>query len=218
MVGSAVVQRVARPRADAVRNRERIVATAREMFVEYGADVPLDDIARRAGVGNATLYRHFPDRRELIHTVTLSVLTRTAEQAETALAEEASAFQALRRFVHAAVDERMGAMCPLFSRWIQPGDPEFTEARERLSRAVQDLIEAAQRSGELRPDIGLGDLMVAVSQLARPLPGTACQGVDRFVHRHLELLLDGLSTPRPSELPGFAVTLDDLRGHGEECR
>lgn len=218
MAGSVVEQRVARPRADALRNRERIVAAAREAFVEYGAEVPLDEIARRAGIGNATLYRHFADRRELIRTVTLSVLTRTAEQAEEALAEEPTPFQAVRRFVHQSVDERVGALCPAISDCIDIRDPEFSEARLHLQTAIAELIRAAQRSGELRPDVAVGDLMVAVTQLARPLPGTACRGIDRFVHRHLDLLLDGLSTPRPSELPGTAVTFEDLRGYGEDCR
>ena len=66
-----------RPRADALRNRERIVTAAREMFVEHGPDVPLDDIARRAGVGNATVYRNFPDRDALVREVVCSVMDRT---------------------------------------------------------------------------------------------------------------------------------------------
>ncbi|MEU1199218.1 helix-turn-helix domain-containing protein, partial [Streptomyces sp. NPDC005813] len=64
-----VEPRVARPRADALRNRERIVAAAREMFVESGSGVPFDEIARRAGVGNATVYRNFPDRDALAREV-----------------------------------------------------------------------------------------------------------------------------------------------------
>ncbi|MGW0901851.1 TetR/AcrR family transcriptional regulator, partial [Streptomyces goshikiensis] len=65
--------RVPKPRADAVRNRERILVAAREMLVETGVEAPLDEIARRAGVGNATLYRHFPDRAALVHHVVLFV-------------------------------------------------------------------------------------------------------------------------------------------------
>ncbi|MEU8765101.1 helix-turn-helix domain-containing protein, partial [Streptomyces sp. NPDC048659] len=66
---AAPVRRVPRPRADALRNRERIVTAAREMFVEFGAQVPLDEVARRAGVGNATLYRNFPERADLVREV-----------------------------------------------------------------------------------------------------------------------------------------------------
>jgi len=209
----SVSQSVPQPRlrADAVRNRERIIAAARETMVEFGAEVPLDEIARRAGVGNATLYRHFADRLELIHHVTLSVMSRTADRAERALAEESDAFQALRRFVHDAVEERIGALCPLLSDGIDPAHPELLDARERLEAAIEAVMGAARDSGQLRTDIAVGDLMVAITQLTRPLPGSGCVDFDRFVHRHLQLFLDGLLAPARSELPGAAATLDDLR-------
>ncbi|WP_258017908.1 TetR/AcrR family transcriptional regulator [Streptomyces noursei] len=200
-----------RLRADAVRNRERIIAAARETMVEFGAEAPFDEIARRAGVGNATLYRHFTDRRDLIHHVTLSVMSRIADRAECALLEESDAFEALRRFVHDAVEERIGALCPLLSDGVDPAHPDLLAARERLDAAVAAVMGAARDSGQLRTDIAVGDLMVALTQLTRPLPGTGCMDFDRFVHRHLQLFLDGLQTPARSELPGSAVTLEDLR-------
>ncbi|MFI7099843.1 TetR/AcrR family transcriptional regulator [Streptomyces sp. NPDC050161] len=201
-----------RLRADAQRNRERIIAAAREAMVEFGAEVPLDEVARRAGVGNATLYRHFADRLELIHHVTLSVMYRTAQAAEGALAEESDdPFQALRCFVHAAVDERIGALCPLLSDGVDVSHPDLIAARERLEAAIEALMAAARDSGRLRTDIAVGDLMVALTQLTRPLPGSVCTHFDRFVHRHLQLFLDGLLAPARSELPGTAATLDDLR-------
>src|SRR4051812_37073664 len=183
-------------------------------MVESGAEVPLDEIARRAGVGNATLYRHFTDRRELIHHVTLSVMARTADRAESALAEESDAFQALRRFVHAAVEERIGALCSLLSDSIALSHPDLLAARERLEAAVEAVMRAARDSGQLRTDIAVGDLMVALTQLTRPLPGWGhsrtgsgggCSDFDAFVHRHLQLFLDGLLTPARSQLPGRAA-------------
>ncbi|MFF2810971.1 TetR/AcrR family transcriptional regulator [Streptomyces sp. NPDC058000] len=209
-----------RLRADAVRNRERIIAAARETMVEFGAEVPFDEIARRAGVGNATLYRHFADRRELIHHVTLSVMSRIADRAERALAEEPDAFEALRRFVHDAVEEQIGALCPLLSDAADPAHPDLLAARERLDAAVEAAMGAARDSGQLRADIAVGDLMVALTQLTRPLPGWgsprmksggSCIDFDKFVHRHLQLFLDGLRAPGWSELPGSAITLEDLR-------
>jgi AcrR family transcriptional regulator len=204
-------RRAPRPRADAMRNRERIVAAAREMFVEFGPEVPLDEIARRAGVGNATLYRHFADRQVLIHEVVLSVLARTTEQALEAAAEEADAFAALRRFAHAAADERIGALCPLLSGTFEQHYPDLNAERERLEEAVEDLFTRAHAAGSLRADVGVGDLLMALAQLTRPLPGSACIHNDRFVHRHLQLLLDGLQSPGRSELPGTAMTLEGLR-------
>ncbi|MET9619936.1 TetR/AcrR family transcriptional regulator [Streptomyces sp. NPDC006464] len=208
---TAPARRAPRPRADALRNRERIVTTAREMFVEFGPQVPFDEIARRAGVGNATLYRNFPDRADLVREVVVSVMARTTDLAEEA-AEEDDTFAALRRFIHAAADERIGALCPMLDGAFDKDHPELRAERERLEEAVQGLVDRAQQAGRLRTDVGVGDLMIAVSQLTRPLPGTACLNMDRFVHRHLQLFLDGLEAPARSELPGSAATLEDLRG------
>ncbi|MFJ6697296.1 TetR/AcrR family transcriptional regulator [Streptomyces sp. NPDC091272] len=211
----AVGRTVPRPRADALRNRERIVAAAREMFVELGPEVPLDEIARRAVVGNATLYRHFPDRKDLVHDVVLSVLSRTADRAEAALlaaaAEGGDPFGALRRFVHEAADERIGALCPMLSEGFDQNHADLLAGRDRLETAVENLMDRARKAGRLRADVAVGDLMVALSQLTRPLPGSGCVNFDQFVHRHLQLFLDGLEAPARSELPGSAATLEDLR-------
>lgn len=213
MAANTMTAKSAQPRlrADALRNRERIVVAAREVIVESGAHIPLDEIARRAGVGNATIYRHFTDRRELIHHVALSVMSGVADQAESALAEEADSFSALRRFVHAAADERIGALCLLLSDGLDKEHPDLIAVRDRLSAGVEALMGAAQSDGRLRTDIGVGDLMVALNQLTRPLPGSFCVDFDAFVHRHLQLFLDGLQAPARSELPGKSVTLEDLQ-------
>ncbi|MEE1739085.1 TetR/AcrR family transcriptional regulator [Streptomyces sp. BE147] len=207
----AARRRTPRPRADALRNRERIVAAAREMFVEFGPEVPLDDVARRAGVGNATLYRNFPDRAALTHEVVLAVTSRTTDRAEEALAAESDPFAALSRFVHEAADERIGALCPMLSGVFDKDHPDLLAERRRLEEAVEGLVRRAMTAGRLRTDIAVGDVLVALSQLTRPLPGTACLDIDRFTHRHLQLFLDGLEAPARSVLPGSAATLEDLR-------
>ncbi|MCX4964086.1 TetR/AcrR family transcriptional regulator [Streptomyces sp. NBC_00654] len=207
----AARRRTPRPRADALRNRERIVAAAREMFVEFGPEVPLDDVARRAGVGNATLYRNFPDRAALTHEVVLAVTSRTTDRAEEAVAAESDPFAALSRFVHAAADERIGALCPMLSGVFDKDHPDLLAERRRLEEAVEGLVRRAMTAGRLRTDIAVGDVLVALSQLTRPLPGTACLDIDRFAHRHLQLFLDGLETPARSVLPGSAATLEDMR-------
>ncbi len=205
------VSAVPRPRADAVRNRERILTAAREAFVEFGAATPFDEVARRAGIGNATLYRHFPDRPTLVRQVVLFTMGRVTVSAEASLAEEPDAFAALCRFTHTAADERIGALCPALADDFDREHPELIAARTALEAAVETLLAAGQDAGLVRTDIGVGDLMVALSQLSRPLPGTACLDTDRFAHRHLQLFLDGLRAPARSELPGSAATLEDLR-------
>ncbi|WP_254812347.1 TetR/AcrR family transcriptional regulator [Streptomyces cavourensis] len=208
---AAAPRRTSKPRADALRNRERIIAAARELFVEFGPDVPLDDVARRAGVGNATLYRNFPDRAALTHEVVLAVTSRTTRRAEEAVAAEADPFAALSRFVHAAADERIGALCPMLSGVFDRDHPDLLAERDRLEEAVEGLVSRAQSAGRLRTDIAVGDVLVALSQLTRPLPGIACLDIDRFTHRHLQLFLDGLEAPARSVLPGSAATLENLR-------
>ncbi|MBO8199704.1 TetR/AcrR family transcriptional regulator [Streptomyces smyrnaeus] len=198
-------------RADAARNRERILNAARESFVIHGADASLDEIARTAGVGNATLYRHFPDRDSLVHGVMHAVTERIAERAEQALAEEDNSFEALRRFVFGAAAERIGALCPILSGRFDPMEPQCMAARTRVEELTHELIRRGQEAGEVRSDIDVGDVMVALSQLTRPLPGVGCQRIERFVERHVQLFLDGLRAPAKSQLPGHAATLEELR-------
>ena len=206
-----VARKASRPRADALRNRERIVTAARELFVEFGPDVPLDDIARRAGVGNATVYRNFPDRDALVREVVCSVMDRTVAAAERALAQTGDAFEALERFVHTAADERISALCPMIQTTFDKHHPDLEAARERSEQLIRKVMDRARAAGQLRPDVEVGDLMVAVAQLSRPPAGTGCASADRFVHRHLQLFLDGLRAPARSVLPGTAMTMEDLR-------
>ncbi|MET9391401.1 helix-turn-helix domain-containing protein [Streptomyces sp. NPDC006624] len=206
------VQRKApRPRADALRNRERIVAAAREMFVEHGAEVPLDEVARRAGVGNATVYRNFPDRDALVREVVCSVMDRLVRAAEQALAESGDAFGALEHFAHTAVDERISALCPMVSSTFDRNHPDLEAARLRVERLAAEIMDRAKAAGQLRDDVELGDVMIGLAQLSRPPAGTECLLVDRFVHRHLQLFLDGMRAPAPSVLPGTAATMEALR-------
>jgi AcrR family transcriptional regulator len=205
------VRKAPRPRADALRNRERIVTAAREMFVEHGPDVPLDDVARRAGVGNATVYRNFPDRDALVREVVCSVMDRTVAVAELALAQTGDAFEALERFVHAAADERISALCPMVQSTFDQHHPDLEASRERCESLVAAIMDRAKAAGQLRSDVDVGDVMITAAQLSRPPAGTGCGIADRYVHRHLQLFLDGLRAPARSILPGTALTMEDLR-------
>jgi AcrR family transcriptional regulator len=211
MVMSQVgVPRQERLRADASRNRERIVSAARDVLVEYGPDVPLDTIASRAGVGNATVYRHFASRKELILQATLYSMARIADEAEAALTDGDDPFEALRSFIFRAADERFGSLCSVFGDDFDKNAPEVQAAIQRLENSINTLMDRARRSGQLRPDVAIGDLMVAVTQLTRPVAGTGCEFANRYFRRHLQLFVDGLHNPARSELPGVPVTLEDL--------
>ncbi|MGX2995263.1 TetR/AcrR family transcriptional regulator [Streptomyces sp. JNUCC 64] len=200
-----------RPRADALRNRERIVVAAREVFVEKGPEVSIDEIARRAGVGNATVYRHFPDRKSLVHGVICHVFTSISRLAEAALADDRDPFAALRTFVHAAADVRTSALCPMLSDGFDGEHPTLVEARERIQDLVEALLDRARASGQLRPDITVSDVLLTVSQLTRPLHGADAASSHRFARRQLQVFLDGLMAPARSELPDAPITLEELR-------
>jgi hypothetical protein len=138
-------------------------------------------------------------------------MIRTADHAEAAAAQEADPFTALRRFAHAAVDERVGALCGLLVGGVDKHAADLNTQRVRLEGAVEGLMERARQAGQLRPDVTADDLVIALSQLTRPLPGMDCRHTDGGAHRHLQLFLDGLRSPVPSELPGTVATLEDPR-------
>lgn len=201
-------------RADARRNRERILAAAREVFVERGPDAPLDEIATRAGVGNATLYRRFPDRAALMRALALDLLAEMADEVRTALADEDDPFRALARYMHRALDVRVGAVMPVLADRIA-ADPDVLRARDETAAVVQRLIETAQQSGAMRSDVTFGDIGLVLVRLSRPLPAAVSRALDAaLAHRHLDLLLAGLrAAPGAGSggLPGPALTLADLR-------
>jgi AcrR family transcriptional regulator len=204
--------RPGRLRADAHRNRELLLAAACDAVIEHGADVPLDDIARRAGVGIATLYRRFRDRPALLRQLALDLMGRSAQEASAALTEEPDPFAALARYMHRALDLRIAAAMPVLVGRFEM-DEELLEARRASVGPLEQIVERARAAGSLRPDVSAGDVGMLLVRLARPLPGGFPADVhDELAHRHLGVLLDGLrrgSSPAAA-LPGPAMTLDDL--------
>ncbi|NJP69121.1 TetR/AcrR family transcriptional regulator [Streptomyces spiramenti] len=197
-------------RADAARNRDRIVAAAREVFAAEGQKAPLDEIARSAGVGNATLYRHFPTRRDLVVAVVRDVSERAADRAEEALAAGVDPFEALRGLFLAGVEEKVGVMCTMLG--TADGDPGRRAAGDRLTQVVERLVLRARSTGTLRADVTAGDVLLAIGRLTRPLPdGSECRLDGDLVRRQLLIFLDGLRAPAATELPGTGPSVADLR-------
>jgi AcrR family transcriptional regulator len=201
-------------RADAQLNRSRILDAARDAFVERGPSVPLDDIARRAGTGIATLYRRFPDRQALMRAVVLEALARTAEAARRAADDESDPFAALVRYMHSALDIRTGAVIPALLDEIPIDDEEMIRARTEGSDTLQGIIDAAHRAGTLRRDVTFGDIGLLIVRMSRPLPGSFPPDLNASLgHRHLDLIINGLrSRPgRPAKIGGPAMSLGDLQ-------
>jgi site-specific recombinase XerD/AcrR family transcriptional regulator len=204
------VPKAPRLRADASRNRERIIIAAREVLTDHGADAPLDEIARRAGIGNATVYRHFASRDVLIRHVVFLVVTEVTEIAERLVAEDVEPAEALRAFAHASAEAHLGVWAVNPKRGLDKNDPEISALRKRHRTALEEILKRGRQAGRVRADIGAGDVMVLVCQVARPLPDTDRALSGRLVHRHIDLLVDGLTSSDPTRLDGKPVTLDDL--------
>jgi AcrR family transcriptional regulator len=204
-------------RADARDNRDRILAAAREVFVEQGPGAPLEDVSRRAGTGIATLYRRFPDRTALIRAVALDALQRTTDEVARARDEEPTAFTALVRYMHRVLDIRIGAVFPVLLEEIPFDDEEIVAVRDEGVAVMQGLVASAQEDGDLRKDVTHADVGMLLVRLSRPMPGPMPRELaEELAHRHLDLIIDGLRAGRPEDLGGPALTFEDLRALGDD--
>jgi AcrR family transcriptional regulator len=152
-----------KPRADAERNRERILEVAKEAFTRFGADASLDDIARQAGVGPGTLYRHFPSREELLQAVYRSELEKLAA-AEQKFAQAMPPIEALRAWLLLFVDgiATKQLIAPAVNTLV--GDPKkvFETSYAQVQEALRTLVKRAIRSGDIRKDLDPLDLLRAL--------------------------------------------------------
>ena len=156
-----------KPRADAQRNRQRILEVAKEAFTRFGANASLDDIARQAGVGPGTLYRHFPARAELLHAVYRSELEKLAA-AEQKFAQTMPPMEALRAWLLLFVDgiAAKQLIAPAVNTLV--GDPKkvFEASYAQVQEALRALVKRAIRSGDIRKDLDPLDLLRALVGVA----------------------------------------------------
>lgn len=200
-------------RADARRNRERLMTEARDVFVERGPEASLEEIARRADVGIATLYRHFADRGTLMHAVVLHALTSTIEAVRQARREHEDPLDALAAYIHAVIDLRTSAVIPALMGAIDMDEPQIKEARTTSARLIEELLETARKAGRLREDAAFADIGLLVVRFSQRLPGPfTAQAQQALAHRHADLLIAGLRADPPAPpLSGPALNLADLR-------
>jgi AcrR family transcriptional regulator len=193
-------------RADARRNREQIIAAARSIFAGSGLDVSMEEIARSARVGIGTLYRRFTDRDALVKAVLEDNLAKLLSETRAAAAGEPTAWRALVRLLTAAVRLRLSVHLAVHFRHALAGDPEIAAMRADLLDALDDLVRAAQRDGDLRPDVGTGDVAQLSVLLLR-----APELSETSAHRCTAIMIDGLrATATASPLPGRPVDRRDL--------
>jgi AcrR family transcriptional regulator len=199
-------QSTRKPRADALRNRERVLEAAKAVFSVGGPDGSLEAVARHAGVGIGTLYRHFPTREALFEAVYRREVQQLVDLAEQ-LKAEASPVEALRRWMHSNVEfvftkKGMSAALALAAH----GTSElFVSTFDRLTGAVGELLHQAVEAGEIRADISPEDVLRALVGLCytQDKPGWQVN-----VLRLVDVFVDGLCKPRSTKLSGKSASTD----------
>lgn len=188
---STVSEETERPlRADARRNRERILQSALAAFAESGADAQIDDVARHAGVGVGTVYRHFPTKQALLTELvrqTFRLFTGRAREALEAGGEPFALIEGLLRRIAETAAEDAGVQYTLAGSDGR-AEAEAQAEQDELIAVIAELIERARRAGTIRPDIeaiDIGMLMCGVCSAMGPRPGFDWR-------RHLDLVIDTL--------------------------
>lgn len=189
-------------RADAERNRQRLLAAAREVFAEYGLDVTLDDIARHAGVGVGTAYRRFPNKDALIDELLVEQVEAMSALAARQLEAE-DPVAGLRGYLEDALALQVkdrGLKQVLFAHGR--GQQRVEQARQKLGPAVVALVERAKASGDLRDDVLASDIALITVMLTVAVDFG--RDYEPYLYRrYLDSLLRGLlcDAPAPEEPP-----------------
>lgn len=189
--------RTSRRRTDAYANESRIVAAAREIFAAHGAAATLTQIAASAGVGNATLYRHFPNRQALAAAVYEDAFSTEVEPVILALIDSDAPREA---FID--VIERLAELMYL-QRPLLPSLDHLTELTSRLFNRKRDLLEAlvtqGQAAGDLRADLTVDDVPTFVAMVTAA--SVALDQPPQLRRRYLSLMLDALNPADAQPLP-----------------
>ena len=183
-----------KPRTDALRNRERILEVAKEAFTRDGAATSLDDIAKQAGVGAGTLYRHFPTRDALIEAVYRSEVEKLAGAARGFIAVM-SPIEALRAWLLLFVDyvAAKHIIAPALNSVAGGPSRLYEGSRSLVQGAIEELVKRAKKSGDVRRDINASDLLRAVIGVSYVGSGGDWQ---QSAKRLVEILIAG---SRPAE-------------------
>jgi AcrR family transcriptional regulator len=205
-------------RADAARNRQAIIDTARRLYGQRGLDAPLDEIARLAGIGNATLYRHFPTRCSLVAAVFADTLERVCQAAARAL-ENPSPWEGfaghVRFLCHMQAADR--GLADLLTTEVT-GAPELEALRRRAYGDFAAVADRAKASGELRADFVPEDLALLLMANAGLVHRTADEAPEAW-NRFIDIALDGLRTHAAtpgSRCPGAAGIRRAMRSRGRD--
>jgi AcrR family transcriptional regulator len=178
-----------RPRTDAQRNRERILEAAKEGFTRSGANASLDDIAKEAGVGAGTLYRHFPSRDALVEAVYRTEVEKLAA-AERRFAAAMSPIEALRAWMSLFVDyiATKQIIAPALNAYVGGPSKLYESSRAQIQGAINALVKRAIKSGDIRKDLEPFDLLRALIGVSHVASGPDWQ---QSARRLVDILITG---------------------------
>ena len=175
-------------RADAQRNRQRLLDATIDLILEAGGEPSRDAIAERAGVGIGTLYRHFPDQQALLHAVARHALEKSISAGEAIVDVAGDGVDALRQYMHAALDNGIGVV-----NMIHPllHSHDWPDLRARAASLLESIVARAVK--EVGSGVSERDIVFAMIRFARPLAIGLAPGEERAIaHRHLNFYIDGL--------------------------
>ena len=186
-----------KPRADGQRNRERLIETAKAAFAELGVDVSLDEIARRAGVGIGTLYRHFPTRDAIIEAVYRHEVEQLAGAA-TRLLGSLPPGEALHEWLRLSVDlvATKRLMASALASLVDSTSALYASSSAQIRGAMFMLVDRARLAGDIRSDVDPNDLLRA---LAAFTSGNTAPGWQASALRLIDILMDGMRPARATD-------------------
>jgi AcrR family transcriptional regulator len=190
--------RARRRRADAERNRARLLAAARAVFTECGSDAPLEQVAKHAKVGIATLYRNFPNRDDLVDALLADAVPELARILDRALADP-DPWQGLVDFLEQTCLHTAADHIVTFIWRLRPPGEQPSEGQALLLGLADQLLERAKAAGRLRADVTVVDLTCVCLSVGHVLEVTGDSYPEAW-RRHLGVLLDGLRAPVRDEL------------------
>lgn len=196
-------------RAEAARNDERILAAAREVFMD-DPSAPISAVAERAGVGIGALYRRYRSKDELLQQLAADGLRRYTAELEAALADDREPWLAFSDFMRRALDVGANSMSARFAGSFT-ATAELNEAGRRSYELTQALLERTNAAGALRPGIEVADLHFIFEQL-QAIRVAEPRRTSTLRHRYLALFLQALHLPGAEPLPGPAPSWEDVRG------
>jgi AcrR family transcriptional regulator len=196
-----------KPRTDALRNRERILEVAKEAFTRFGANASLDDIAKQAGLGAGTLYRHFPTRDALIEAVYRSEVEKLAA-AERRFTETMPPIDALRMWMLLFVDHIAAKqiIAPALNSVVGGSSKLYEGSRGLIHEAIDGLVKRAIKRGDIRSDLDPFDLLRALIGVSHVASGPGWQ---QSARRLVDILITGSRPVKKTAFSGPAPTTSE---------